>query len=140
MLGSVLPMANPVAASAGKIIPTDKAKVDLLKKFHIPKATELSKSEFDMCLAYMAGRIAMSAPKLAPENIHMIKKATMSPDPIKQVNRKVMIASNIPIERINFNSYLEVKFPQKGIEIAALIKNVMRNNPAKSVACKRDST
>ena len=69
MLGSVLPMANPVAASPGKIIPTDKAKVDLLKKFHIPKATELSKSELDMCLAYMAGRIAMSAPKLAPENI-----------------------------------------------------------------------
>ena len=46
-----VPLWNPVAAKAGKINPAEIASVDLLKKFHTPKATELSNLVLATCLA-----------------------------------------------------------------------------------------
>jgi hypothetical protein len=129
-----------VAAKAGKINPAEIASVDLLKKFHTPKATELSNLVLATCLANMAGKIDISAPRHAPEIIQIIKKAGKFPGPIKQVNINVKIASIIPIESTNFNSYLDVNLPQKGTEMAAPTKNVIKNRPANSGIRKRAST
>ena len=88
----------------GKITPAETARVTLLKKLQSPNATELSKPTLEICEAYIAGKIDMSAPKLAPDSPHIIKNGKISPELRKEVKPNVTTASSIPIDKSCLNS------------------------------------
>ena len=105
------------------------AKENLEAKFHKPKPNSAFPFREAMCLANVAGKSVKSAPKVAPLARHTRENKKTSPLSRNITDEKIITALNIANNKTFFIECLLLKNVQSGDDIAAAMKNIMRNKP-----------